>query len=657
MSRTLLLICFLAIIFVAVAVSAYTQLSHLIHIEINPSENETKVWEENTSKAPVPASPLYPQPGKTILKKLFGKEDPKNLTLLDGIMKVFEMPEGKAKIQELIGSWNVVAFQGISFSFSEPEQKYSVHLIAFPLLKPEDKTIFSFVHEGNDSFSFRITKNKFKWNYRNLTKDELSELLEVTDLSKYKNTYFIAAENEEMNTLLLEGFAWDDGDIINLNGFKAYKGVQVLIAYEKIRGYENLQELLRQVDEIIIIKSESSDYRFEIVEGRKISANNGVYVFGFIENCTERGAPYIKMINGWNLTLDGDLWISNVLKCFDGRIYAAGVEIAKIEDGKIAWIKNLAIKRVGYEGTRENPIPVEYEDYLNVFDVESDGEFLYFNTRGGVVKTDENLNVIWAVVLKSESNIRFGDWNDDISVSDGIYLTKGDKIIKLSKDGKPEWAVSLKSKEKIKRKVEIPEEKRKLAEKEGIKIPEFEEVPKYSIELYAVYAGDNVYVAGFADEYFHELPLWKSEVHPFLAKLSRDGEIFWAEIIDVTYPADHYVAEGKIIKDGKRFIAWVSNYVLFVFDENGDLIDFYLLKGYISDLDLRDDTIYVASPVVCREWLENGEERFERINVEIEKRDTSATPIDILTEKLEPKVKNFECYSKDWEKKTLIPFG
>ncbi|MCD6494310.1 MAG: hypothetical protein J7K36_11085 [Archaeoglobaceae archaeon] len=194
MSRTPLLIC-LAIIFVAVAVSAYTQLSHLIHIEINPSENETEVWKENTSKAPVPAAQLYPQPGKTILKKLFGKEDPKNLTLLDGIMKVFEMPEGKAKIQELIGSWNVIVFQGLAF---------------------------------------------------------------------------------------------------------------------------------------IIIKSESSDYRFEIVEGRGISANNDVYVFGFIENCTEREAPYIKMINGWNLTLDEDLWISNVLKCFDGTIYAAGVDIAKM---------------------------------------------------------------------------------------------------------------------------------------------------------------------------------------------------------------------------------------------------------------------------------------------------------------------------------------
>ena len=398
------------------------------------------------------------------------------------------------------------------------------------------------------------------------------------------------------------------------------------------------------------MKSESSEYRFQIVEGVGISANNDVYVFGFIENCTEREAPYIKMINGWNLTLNEDLWISNVLKCFDGRIYAAGVDIAKIEDGRIVWIKNLVTRGVSYEGTRENPIPVEYEDYLNVFDIESDGEFLYFNTRGGVVKTDEDLNVIWAVKLKSKLN-------DDISVSDGIYLTKGDNIIKLSKDGKPEWAVSLKSKEKIKTKVEIPEEKRKIAEKEGEKIPEFEELPKYSIELYAVYAGENVYVAGLARERFRELPLWKSEVHPFLTKLSRDGEILWAEIINVTYPADHYVAEGKIIKDGKRFIAWVSNYVLFVFDENGDLISFYLLKGYISDLDLRDGTLYLACPPVCKEKLENSEVKFERLSVKVEEKSASVTPIDILAEKQKLKVESVECYSKNWEKKTLIPFS
>ncbi|MCW3131214.1 MAG: hypothetical protein N2V73_00600 [Candidatus Methanospirare jalkutatii] len=398
------------------------------------------------------------------------------------------------------------------------------------------------------------------------------------------------------------------------------------------------------------MKFESSEYRFEIVEGGKISANNGVYVFGLIENCTEeRGAQYIKMINGWNLTLNEDLWISNVLKCFDGRIYAAGVDIAKIEDGKVIWIKNLVTKGVSYEGTRENPIPVEYEDFLNVFDIESDGEFLYFNTRDGVVKTDENLNVIWAVKLK-------GELNDDISVSGGIYLTKGDNIIKLSKDGKLEWAVSLKSKEKIKRKVEIPEEKRKLAEKEGEKIPEFEELPKYSIELYAIYAGENVYVAGFAHEHLRESPY--EEVHPFFAKLNRDGEILWAKIINVTYPSNTFIEEGKIIKDGKRFIAWVSNYVLFVFSENGDLIDFYLVEGYIGDLDLRDGTIYLACPPVCEEKLENSKVKFEKkINVEIEKIDASVTTINVLTEKLKLKIENVECYSKNWEKKTLIPFG
>ena len=409
------------------------------------------------------------------------------------------------------------------------------------------------------------------------------------------------------------------------------------------------------------MKAESSEYRFQIVEGVGISANNDVYVFGFIENCTEREAPYIKMINGWNLTLNEDLWISNVLKCFDGRIYAAGVDIAKIEDGKVIWIKNLVTKEVSYEGTRENPIPVEYEDFLNVFDIESDGEFLYFNTRDGVVKTDENLNVIWAVKLK-------GELNDDISMSDGIYLTKGNKIIKLSKDGKLEWAVSLKSKEKIKRKIEIPEEKRKLAEREGIEIPEFEEkiVPKYSIELYAVYAGDNVYVAGFANEYLCESPY--EEFYPFFAKLSRDGEILWAKIINVTLPSNIFTIEegviikfiiekGKIIKDGKRFIAWVSDYVLFVFDENGNLISFYLLKGYTSDLDLRDGTIYLACPPVCEEKLENGEVKFERLGIKVEEKSASVTPIDLLAEKQKLKVESVECYSKNWEKKTLIPFG
>jgi len=112
--------------------------------------------------------------------------------------------------------------------------------------------------------------------------------------------------------------------------------------------------------------------------------------------------------------------VSNVLKYFGGNIYAAGVDVVKIKNGKVVWVKDLVAKRVSYEGTRENPIPVYYEDILNVFDMESDGKYLYLNTREGIVKTDEDLNVIWAVELLRKNGDRFGDLNDDISVFDGI---------------------------------------------------------------------------------------------------------------------------------------------------------------------------------------------------------------------------------------------
>ena len=43
------------------------------------------------------------------------------------------------------------------------------------------------------------------------------------------------------------------------------------------------------------MKYDSSDYSFEIIKGRKISVNNGdIYILGFIENCTERGAHTLK---------------------------------------------------------------------------------------------------------------------------------------------------------------------------------------------------------------------------------------------------------------------------------------------------------------------------------------------------------------------------
>ncbi len=90
--------------------------------------------------------------------------------------------------------------------------------------------------------------------------------------------------------------------------------------------------------------------------------------------------PYIRAINGWNLTLNESLWVSNVLKYFGGNVYAAGVDVVKIRNGKVEWVKDLVVKRVSYEGTRVNPIPVYYEVDLNVFDMESDGKYLYLNT-------------------------------------------------------------------------------------------------------------------------------------------------------------------------------------------------------------------------------------------------------------------------------------
>ena len=91
--------------------------------------------------------------------------------------------------------------------------------------------------------------------------------------------------------------------------------------------------------------NESLDYRFEIIEGKRICVNNGIYLLRFAEN----SEATIKTIYGWNLTLNESLWVSNVLKCLNGTIYAASVGIAKIEDGK----KDFVTKRVSYEGTRD----------------------------------------------------------------------------------------------------------------------------------------------------------------------------------------------------------------------------------------------------------------------------------------------------------------
>lgn len=361
-----------------------------------------------------------------------------------------------------------------------------------------------------------------------------------------------------------------------------------------------------------ILPASNPDYRFEVVKGYNIAVENGNV---HISELTD-GKVYIKMLHGWNLTLD--IWNPNVLKSFNGEVYAGGVEVVKIKNGSVEWIKELFEKTAGYEGTRENPIPVYHEINLNVFDIESDGEYLYITTRYEIVKTDADLNVVRAVRLL----------NNDIAVSDGIYATRENQVIKLDKSCEPRWTVALRSDEKIKH--EIPEEKRKEAEKEGEIVSEFVEVEKYYIDLYAIYADDYVYVAGFIREHFSGPPY---EIdYPFLVKLSTGGELIWAERVNVTYPeheSNH--GEGKIIKDGERYIAWAGNCLL-VFDEDGRVLDFYLLEGEITDVGLNSNTIYLASP-----W---------DASVKVERKEASPVPIEIKAVKHQLEVEYIECHSK-----------
>ena len=389
------------------------------------------------------------------------------------------------------------------------------------------------------------------------------------------------------------------------------------------------------------------DYRFETIEGKCI-ATDGKNIYVLEINKSLPPIPHIRA-NSWNLTLNESLWISNVLKCFNGNIYAAGVNVVKIRNGKIEWMENLMVKRVSYERPKKNPIPVYYEDILNVFDMESDSKYLYINTRDGIVKTDENLNVIWAVELRENEN-RFGDLNDDISVSDGIYATRWNHIVKLNRDGELEWAVALASPEKVEQRIE-----KKDINKKGeiVQVERSRKVPKYSIEIYAVYAEDYVYVVGLAHE------LLNNQDYPFLAKLSSDGEIVWARIVNVTYPTPGtYELEGKIIRDETTFIAWFSNCILFTFDEDGKILNFYILNGEIEDIALTNNTIYIAALPIQVERIEDQKPVIvEKREVKVEKIPAVSIPISIKAMKHELKVKRIECYSKNWEKeeRILIP--
>ena len=60
------------------------------------------------------------------------------------------------------------------------------------------------------------------------------------------------------------------------------------------------------------------DYRFETIEGKRI-ATDGKSIYIMVINRSLPPIPYIRAINGWNLTLNESLWVSNVLKYFGGN--------------------------------------------------------------------------------------------------------------------------------------------------------------------------------------------------------------------------------------------------------------------------------------------------------------------------------------------------
>ena len=232
-----------------VCVAAYTQLVHVVHIEIGPSGKIKSVWEEDKESTIVEMPLLYSY--EQLGKKLFEKE---NFTVLDAAKRVLEEKEGREKVEELLKRYGKIYFCDVGAGYSGLGYYY-VEVIAHLLAEPELPIVFRFrYNESADAFSLEIAEYAedagIEWHYRNVTDEELKELLSLHDISRYRNTFFVASEVTG-ECLSLEGFAWEDKPI-NISGFKACKGVRVSIVYQYWnQGREKLDE---KVDEIIVIE-------------------------------------------------------------------------------------------------------------------------------------------------------------------------------------------------------------------------------------------------------------------------------------------------------------------------------------------------------------------------------------------------------------------
>ena len=231
-----------------VGVAAYTQLVHVVHIEIGPSGKIKSVWEEDKESPIVEIPQLYSY--EQLGKKLFGKENP---TILDAVKRVLEEKAGREKVKELLKRYGKIYFCDIGIGYSGLGYYY-VEVVAHPLAKPELPIVFEFrYNESADAFSLEIAEYAedgagIEWYYRNVTDEELKELLSLLDVSRYKNTFFVACEASE--SLSLKGFAWEDR-AINISGFKACKGVRISIVY--LYWNQGKEKLDERVDEIMVI--------------------------------------------------------------------------------------------------------------------------------------------------------------------------------------------------------------------------------------------------------------------------------------------------------------------------------------------------------------------------------------------------------------------
>lgn len=376
----------LAIILTIAGVVAYTPLIHVVHIRINQiSSEKIEVWEEKTSTIPVVVTPPYEY--KQMAKKLFGKENP---TLLDAVKRVIEMPKGREKVQKLVNYYGAVFFMGISESYHLED--YSINVYAFPLTKPTVGVIFEFHYNKEaDTFSLETTRDiedieSTRWRYRNVTDEELKLLLDAHGISHYNNTFFVADESEGVSPdiLPLIGLAWES-EAIELNGFKAYKGVRInVVVFEdggkdkfvdeivvitlppktttnnskeyvlqKVLQDDEVRELAKQKDLLFLISSDDSltpKYWINIKELRKPEELLGVYTYS-PEGLFKRSFKVILPSATYEMISEGEARKYNVTLNMENRVYikcAISGEVYSVTG--IGW--NKSVNLMGFEVSR-----------------------------------------------------------------------------------------------------------------------------------------------------------------------------------------------------------------------------------------------------------------------------------------------------------------